>query len=334
MSKITFIIPSIGRSTLKETIESLEKQTNKNWNAIIIFDGCTPNFQTDDSRVKIIQIEKLGQGINSAGLVRNEGIKIAETEWVAFVDDDDTLAVNYVETFYNDLQEFNDYTMVDVTVDTTGLSEEIHTIEHVDTTCLSEEIHTIEHVDTTCLSEEAHIIEHVDTTGLSEEAHIIEHVDTTGLSEEAHTIEHVDTADLSEEIHTIEHVDTAGLNENNVESNTRTTQKEKNPNEVDVIIYRMKSYCGSICPELSTDNFYNNLVGISFAMKKKIFDDGIQFIPAGNEDFIILDRIRAENNYNIMISPYIRYFVRNVSKGEIEDHTNNHIIGNRVFIKP
>jgi hypothetical protein len=124
------------------------------------------------------------------------------------------------------------------------------------------------------------------------------------------------------------------LNENKCELKTQITYKNINPNVIDVIIYRMKSYCGALCPELSTDNFYNNHVGISFAMKKKIFDDGIQFIPAGNEDFIILNRIRAENNYNIMISPYIRYFVRNVSKGEIEDFTNNHIIGNRVFIKP
>ena len=155
------------------------------------------------------------------------------------------------------------------------------------------------------------------------------------MSEETQIIEHVDTTGLAEETHIIEHVDTTYLNENNVESNTQTTKKEKNPNEVDVIIYRMKTYYGVICPELSTDNFYNNLVGISFAMKKKIFDNGIQFIPAENEDFIILNRIRAENNYNIMISPYIRYFVRNnIPKEEIEDFTNNHIIGNRVFIKP
>ena len=102
-SKITFIIPSIGRETLKDTIESLEKQTNSGWNAIIAFDGCSPTFETQDPRIRIIQTEeKLGKDINSAGLVRNAAIRYVETEWIAFVDDDDTLAHNYVETFYQE----------------------------------------------------------------------------------------------------------------------------------------------------------------------------------------------------------------------------------------
>ena len=103
-SKITFIIPSIGRETLKDTIESLEKQTNSDWNAIIAFDGCSPNFQTEDPRIRIIQIEeKLGQEqLSAAGLVRNTAIHQVKTEWIAFVDDDDTLAHNYVETFYQE----------------------------------------------------------------------------------------------------------------------------------------------------------------------------------------------------------------------------------------
>ena len=102
-SKITFIIPSIGRETLKDTIESLEKQTNSDWNAIIAFDGCSPTFESEDPRIRILQTEeKLGQGSNSAGLVRNAAIRSVETEWIAFVDDDDTLAHNYVETFYQE----------------------------------------------------------------------------------------------------------------------------------------------------------------------------------------------------------------------------------------
>jgi len=103
MSKITFIIPSIGRETLNETIESLEKQTNSDWNAIIVFDGCPPTYETNDPRIRIMQIEKIGQAeLSAAGLVRNAAIRQVETEWIAFVDDDDTLAHNYVETFYQE----------------------------------------------------------------------------------------------------------------------------------------------------------------------------------------------------------------------------------------
>jgi hypothetical protein len=163
-------------------------------------------------------------------------------------------------------------------------------------------------------------------TDLSGEIHVIGPTGMTDLSGEIHVIGPTGMTDIIKKVFK--------LNENKCESKTQITYKNINPNVIDVIIYRMKTHYGAIYPELSTDNFYNNHVGISFAMKKKIFDYGIQFIPAGNEDFIILNRIRAENKYNIMISPYIRYFVRNVSKGEIEDFTNNHIIGNRVFIKP
>lgn len=38
-TRITFIIPSINRETLSRTIDSLFKQSNPNWKAIIIFDG-------------------------------------------------------------------------------------------------------------------------------------------------------------------------------------------------------------------------------------------------------------------------------------------------------
>ena len=77
MSKLTFIIPTIGRNTLSNTIKCLENQTNINWKAIIIFDGIKPNIQTTNPEIKIIEVKKLGTNINSAGNVRNEGIKHA-----------------------------------------------------------------------------------------------------------------------------------------------------------------------------------------------------------------------------------------------------------------
>jgi glycosyltransferase involved in cell wall biosynthesis len=205
---VTFIIPTIGRDTLTRTIESLEKQTNENWKAIIIFDACSPNIELNSEKIQIIQIEKKGEGSNSAGNVRNEGIKLATTEWIAFVDDDDTIASNYVETFYNEIQEFNN---------------------------------------------------------------------------------------------------------------------------MDIIIFRMSYEVNKdhILPSLNeSNNFFMDNVGISFAMKKNIFDLGYIFIPSNREDYELLERIR-DNNYKMMISPYIRYFVRG---NEYIEHTNNTIIGNRVFI--
>lgn len=106
---LTFIIPTIGRSTLKRTINSLQQLTNKNWNAIVIFDGISPNLQIKDERIKIMEIEKIGKIMinnethNSAGLVRNKGIEKVETEWIGFVDDDDIILPTYLDDFYNHL---------------------------------------------------------------------------------------------------------------------------------------------------------------------------------------------------------------------------------------
>ena len=103
-SAVTFIIPTIGRETLSLTLQSLKNQTITNWKAIVIFDGIEPNISESDPRITIIKTPiKLGQGYNSAGLVRNYGIKFVNTEWVAFVDDDDSITPNYIESFLSEL---------------------------------------------------------------------------------------------------------------------------------------------------------------------------------------------------------------------------------------
>ena len=199
---ITFIIPTIGRSTLSNTLDSLINQTNPNWKAIVIFDGISTTIQNTDPRICIIEAPKLGQGINSAGLVRNYGIStFADTEWVAFVDDDDSLSHDYVEIFI--------------------------------------------------------------------------------AESSAHTL-------------------------------------------ADIILFRML-HPDCIMPDLSTDTFYFCYVGISYAVKKKVFDQGHIFIPSDIEDFDYLDQA-MNKNYNIMISPYVTYFVRTYNKVSFPD------IGNRVCL--
>ena len=105
---ITIIIPTIGRSSLKNTIQSLINQTNQEWRAIIVFDGilCNLSEELRDSRIQVLECEKKGNKINSAGNVRNYGIRHVTTTWVGFVDDDDILSERYVETFYKEIQEY------------------------------------------------------------------------------------------------------------------------------------------------------------------------------------------------------------------------------------
>jgi glycosyltransferase involved in cell wall biosynthesis len=108
LSKITFIIPTIGRETLQYSINSLLNQTIKIWSAIIIFDGVKINIKNDDERINLIEIEKMGLNINSAGLVRNYGMSLVKSDWIAFLDDDDIISNNYIEIFYNELKKYSE----------------------------------------------------------------------------------------------------------------------------------------------------------------------------------------------------------------------------------
>jgi glycosyltransferase involved in cell wall biosynthesis len=98
---ITFIIPTIKRPTLGRAINSLLQQNNKNWKAIVVFDGVEP-IDFKDARIKSIKIQKTGK-MNHGGQVRNVGITAADTEWVAFLDDDDTVSKDYVDRFQEEL---------------------------------------------------------------------------------------------------------------------------------------------------------------------------------------------------------------------------------------
>lgn len=97
---ITFIIPSLNRPTITRTVDSLLNQTNPNWNAIILYDGVVGTV-FDDERIKTLDIPKtglVGPANGQSGLVRNVGIKMVKTEWIGFLDDDDTIHPNYVKT--------------------------------------------------------------------------------------------------------------------------------------------------------------------------------------------------------------------------------------------
>lgn len=110
-NNITFVIPSVNRITLSNSVKSLLNQTNKNWKCIIIYDG-VDGVEFNDERIKCVKIEKLGgnssyHGIS--GLVRNVGLNLVDTNWIGFLDDDDTLDPSYVETLF---QKYNTYDFI------------------------------------------------------------------------------------------------------------------------------------------------------------------------------------------------------------------------------
>jgi glycosyltransferase involved in cell wall biosynthesis len=104
---ITFIIPSIDRPSLARALQSLVAQSDPRWVAIVVFDGFYRKPPVDDPRILYTwTMQKLGTG-NAAAEVRAKGIKLARTEWIAFLDDDDSLDMDYVRTL-REVQEASD----------------------------------------------------------------------------------------------------------------------------------------------------------------------------------------------------------------------------------
>jgi len=109
---ITFIIPTINRPALINTLLSLKSQKIDNWKAIVIFDGCIPSDVRlldllSDKHFTHFSIDKVGtiKGIKHgmAGYVRNIGMDLVNTQWIGFVDDDDVLLPDYTEKLLEEI---------------------------------------------------------------------------------------------------------------------------------------------------------------------------------------------------------------------------------------
>jgi glycosyltransferase involved in cell wall biosynthesis len=93
---VSIIIPNYNRASLiVETLNSVQAQTYKNWEAIIIDDGSTDNSLeviatfTEDKRFRLLQRERNPKG---APTCRNIGIEHANGEYIVFLDSDDLIA--------------------------------------------------------------------------------------------------------------------------------------------------------------------------------------------------------------------------------------------------
>ena len=98
---ISVIVPVYNVSKfIDQCLNSIQDQTYKNIEAILIDDGSTDDSANicekhceHDSRFKLIRIKNSGQGV-----ARNIGIDKANGTWLVFVDSDDYLANNAIES--------------------------------------------------------------------------------------------------------------------------------------------------------------------------------------------------------------------------------------------
>ncbi len=106
----SIIIPCFNQSVyLDDCFQSLFKQKFKSWEAILVNDGSTDqteafggNLVNRDPRIRYIEQEN--QGLSAA---RNAGMKIAKGEFLLFLDADDWLESNCLESYARVIQSYS-----------------------------------------------------------------------------------------------------------------------------------------------------------------------------------------------------------------------------------
>ena len=108
MTKISVIIPVYNKEKYIEAcLKSVDKQTFKDFEVLIIDDGSTDRskqiidcFITNRPRYTLLNGKH-----NGVAEARNIGLKNATGEWVTFIDADDWIEDDYLETLYSEQNE-------------------------------------------------------------------------------------------------------------------------------------------------------------------------------------------------------------------------------------
>lgn len=112
--KVSVIIPVYNASdSIEKCILSLENQTYKNIEIIAINDGSIDNsfdiLKRLEKKYKNLKIiDKKNEGVS---ITRNKGIKMATGDYIMFVDNDDYIDIDYIETYIKEVLIF-DYDIV------------------------------------------------------------------------------------------------------------------------------------------------------------------------------------------------------------------------------
>ena len=103
---VSIIIPVYNSERyLKECLDSVLRQTYQDLEIIAVNDGSTDHSEIiihsyrDDKRLKMINTANYG-----VSHARNSGIDSLTGEYVAFIDSDDTIDADYIESLLNDMQ--------------------------------------------------------------------------------------------------------------------------------------------------------------------------------------------------------------------------------------
>jgi len=95
---VSIIISTYNRlGSLKLAVESVESQSYKDWELIIVNDGGDQVAIEETDKIKIVNIEHFGNHSKP----KNEGIKASKGEYIAFLDDDNTWRADHLQLLMN-----------------------------------------------------------------------------------------------------------------------------------------------------------------------------------------------------------------------------------------
>ena len=96
---VSIIIPCYNASSyIKETINSVLTQTSQNFEIIVINDGSKDQSSEVIKTIKDDRINLVEQKNQGVSFSRNNGIALAKGEFMVFLDSDDTLHPNFLES--------------------------------------------------------------------------------------------------------------------------------------------------------------------------------------------------------------------------------------------
>ena len=112
---VSIIAPVYNMSRyLPEFVDSVRAQTYKNFELILVDDGSIDDsynlcksYASQDPR--IIAVHQENAGVSSA---RNKGLELARGKWISFVDPDDYIVPNFLETILSDVEKDSDIQLV------------------------------------------------------------------------------------------------------------------------------------------------------------------------------------------------------------------------------
>jgi len=108
--KFDIIIPTINRMSLNAAVESVYAQRYTDWRLFVVGDGVMPDLEGyDKDRVCVMSIDQ--RTADSGASQRNMGIRIGDSPWIAYLDDDDVWYPDHLSTIVELHEEFRDADM-------------------------------------------------------------------------------------------------------------------------------------------------------------------------------------------------------------------------------